>query len=72
MKTLGLKHDRTGVTVSLEFNEFELSTLVALVEEGGKRLVASDTPQYLHQHMTAVAREFKTVLGHLELLSADG
>lgn len=69
MKTIDLARDREGTLVTLELSEFELTTLVALVEEG--RLSLHSGPGTLHQHMTATAEEFCSLLGHLELLAAD-
>ena len=54
--------------MTLELNEYELTALVALVEQGKQRL---DGRLGLHKSMLAVADEFGSLLGHLELLAAD-
>jgi hypothetical protein len=71
MKTVTLREEGNGTSVTLELNEFELTTLVALVEEGRKRLGESAATAPLHLRMKVVADEFTSLLGHLELLSAD-
>ncbi|TXS92856.1 hypothetical protein FV139_12885 [Parahaliea maris] len=73
MRTIALEHclDRRSPLVTLEFDEFELITLVALVEEGCKALQASPGHNEMRDQMEAVAAEFVTVLGHLELIAAN-
>ncbi|WP_116364317.1 hypothetical protein [Parahaliea mediterranea] len=73
MKTIALDHclQRHSPLVTLQFDEFELITLVALVEEGRKALHAGFDGSELHQRMDAIAGEFTTVLGHLELAAAN-
>ena len=72
MKTVALDHclRRRIPTVTLEMDEFELITLVALVEEGRKVMNTAPNPTEIRAKMDAVAAEFTTVLGHLELLAA--
>jgi hypothetical protein len=57
--------------VTLELNELELVTLVALVEQGQQRLHGKQGMAGLHENMVAIADEFRSLLGHLELLAAD-
>lgn len=71
MKTIDLTQDRAGILVTLQLSEFELTTLVALVEEGRQRLHSGLATGVLQQTMAATAEEFCSVLGHLELLAAD-
>ena len=71
MKTVNLTRDRTGSRVTLEFDETELTTLVALVEEGRQRLHGNPLLAALHEEMASTADEFCSLLGHLELLAAN-
>lgn len=71
MKTLDLARDRTGTRVTVELSEFELTTLVALVEEGRQRLRGEPRVPALQRDMIATADEFCSLLGHLELLATD-
>jgi len=71
MKTVDLTRGKAGTAVTLELNEFELTTLVALVEQGQQRLHGGREPRDLHHSMSAIADEFRSLLGHLELLAAD-
>lgn len=71
MKTLDLKNDRTGARLTLQLEEFELTSLVALVEQGMLQLGGSEEQRSLHARMASVAAEFCSLLGHLELLAAD-
>ena len=71
MKTVDLARDRNGTLVTLELSEFELTTLVALVEEGRQRLSGGPLLPALQREMVATADEFCSLLGHLELLAAD-
>ena len=57
--------------VTLQLDEFELTTLAALVEQGQRRLHGKHGRRGLHDNMTAVADEFRSLLGHLELLITD-
>ena len=68
MKTIDLSTGKAGALVTLELNEYELTVLVALVEQGKQRLHGK---LGLHKSMAAVADEFGSLLGHLELLAAD-
>ena len=68
MKTVDLARDSAGTVVTLELSEFELTILVALVEEGRQRLRSVPA---LQRDMIATADEFCSLLGHLELLAAD-
>ena len=71
MKTVDLARDRTGTLVTLELGEFELTSLVALVEEGRQRLRGGPLSPGLQREMVVTADEFCSLLGHLELLAAD-
>ena len=71
MKTVDWTRDKSGVLVTLQLNEFELTGLVALVEEGQRRLHGKPETKDLHAEMHATADEFRSLLGHLELLSAN-
>lgn len=71
MKTIDLARDREGTLVTLELSECELTTLVALVEEGRLRLDSGQGAGALQHTMAATAEEFCSLLGHLELLAAD-
>jgi hypothetical protein len=71
MKTVDLARDRHGTLVTVELSEFELTSLVALVEEGRRRLHSNVDVLALHRDMTATADEFCSLLGHLELLATD-
>ena len=71
MKTVDLSTGRAGAVVTLELNELELTTLVALVEQGQRGLHGGRGVQELHDKMAAIADEFRSLLGHLELLAAD-
>lgn len=71
MKTIALQEKLGESAVTVEFTEFELTALVALVEEGRQRLCAESDPTALHQRFDALAQEFCSLLGHLELLPAN-
>ena len=71
MKTIDLTRGKAGTAVTLELNELELTTLVALVEQGQQRLHGGRELRGLHESMFAIADEFRSLLGHLELLAAD-
>ena len=71
MKTVNLTAGKAGATITLELNELELTTLVALVEQGQQRLHGKQGMARLHRDMAAIADEFRSLLGHLELLAAD-
>ena len=71
MKTVALTKDHVGGRVVLELNELELTSLVALVEQGQLQLRNRPQLQPLHAHMTAIADEFCSLLGHLELVPVD-
>jgi len=71
MKTLAIDAGPMGSTVSLELTEFELTALVALVEEGRIRLTRGDSRSSLHQRFEYIADEFSRLLAHFELLSAN-
>ncbi len=70
MKTVDLTTDKAGTLVTVQLNELELTTLVALVEQGQQRLDGHHGVDGLHDTMTAIADEFRSLLGHLELLAA--
>jgi hypothetical protein len=69
MKTTDLKNTRSGAQLTLQLDEFELTSLVALVEQGLRQLGDREAPGSLHAHMASVATEFCSLLGHLELLA---
>ena len=75
MKTLALTSDAGSHCVALEFTEFELTTLVALDEQGvtalGVQTEESGETDLVKQRMKAVAVEFGKVLAHFELLAAN-
>ena len=71
MKTVAMSDTPCGSRVTLELTEFELTTLVALVEEGRKRLTDNSDPGLIHTNMGLVAEEFTRLLGHLELLQTE-
>ena len=68
MKTIALAKDSDGVVVTLELKDLELTLLAALVEQGQRRLNGSQQLAPLHSTMNTIADEFRSVLGHLELL----
>ncbi|MCB1847208.1 MAG: hypothetical protein KDI04_07415 [Halieaceae bacterium] len=71
MKTMDLKNTRSGAQLTLQLDEFELTSLVALVEQGVRQLGDREELGSLHAHMASIASEFCSLLGHLELLAAD-
>ena len=71
MKTLAIDTGPMGNTVSVELTEFELTALVALVEEGRERLTRGGKRSSLHQRFEYIADEFSRLLAHFELLAAD-
>lgn len=71
MKTVALTKNHAGGRVVLELNELELTSLVALVEQGQLHLRDRQQLQPLHARMTAIADEFCSLLGHLELVHVD-
>ena len=71
MRTIALASDSDGAVVTLELTELELTTLAALVEQGQGRLFGNPQLAPLHSTMHAIAAEFRSVLGHLELLAAS-
>lgn len=71
MKTVSLSKQEGGTAVTLGLTEFELTTLVALVEEGRSLLEGHDPESPLHAGMAKVASEFCSLLGHLELMAAN-
>ena len=64
LKTIDLAEER----ITVEFTEFELTTLAALVERGqfGVTPEAGDSAGIRHV-ITGVATEFRSLLGHFEL-----
>jgi len=71
MKTVAMSDTPGGARVTVELNEFELTALVALVEEGRKRLTENSDRGHIQTSMGLVADEFTRLLGHLELLQAE-
>ncbi len=61
--------------ITVEFTEFEMTALAALVERGQQTvtLAASDKPTSgIREAIHAVAEEFRSLLGHFELTSPAG
>ena len=71
MKTIALQQGHAEPTVTIELCETELTVLAALVEEGRKRLLQGGDSMHLHQRLDALAEEFCSLLGHLELLAPN-
>ena len=71
MKTMNISRDDDDLRVTLELGEFELTTLVALVEQGQNQLRYCPGTAELHEHMVETANEFRSLLGHLVLLAAN-
>jgi hypothetical protein len=71
MKTVALQKSHGESAVTVELTDTELTMLVALVEEGRKRLHYADGLDHLHQRCDATAEEFCSLLGHLELLATN-
>ena len=71
MKTVKLSDTPDGARVTLELTEFELTALVALVEEGRKRLPENSGATLIQAGMGLVADEFTRLLGHLELMQTE-
>ncbi|MEJ2531650.1 MAG: hypothetical protein P8Y92_07615 [Halioglobus sp.] len=71
MKTVSISETPDGTTVTVELTEFELTALVALVEEGRKRLTGSRETALIQAQLGLVADEFTRLLGHLELLQTE-
>lgn len=71
MKTVTMSETPDGPRVTVELTEFELTALVALVEEGRKRLTGSGETSPIQSRMGLVADEFTRLLGHLELLQTE-
>ena len=71
MKTIALGRDSSGAVVNVELDEFELTSLVALVEQGQRMLGDGPSMTAMHEQMTATANEFRALLGHLELLTEE-
>ncbi|MEP5764355.1 MAG: hypothetical protein ABJ308_07165 [Halieaceae bacterium] len=65
MKTIDLDQDR----ITVEFTEFEIAALSALVERGqlGIEVDASDTSG-IRYVITETATEFRSLMGHFELM----
>lgn len=71
MKTIALQKSQGESAVTVQLTDTELTVLVALVEQGRKRLHHADGLKPLHQRFDATAEEFCSLLGHLELLEAN-
>ena len=68
MRTLEMGAD----TVSVELTEFEMMALAALVERGQEDVkVTENDGACIGLAINRVATEFRSLLGHFELLSAD-
>jgi len=67
MRTLEIGAD----TVSVEFSEFELMALAALVERGQEDVtVIENDSACIGLAINRVATQFKSLLGHFELVDA--
>ena len=68
VKTIDLAKD----TVVIEFTEFEMTALAALVERGqfGIEVNAGDTHS-IRRAITSVANEFRSLLGHFDLMAPE-
>lgn len=71
MKTISLAQEPGGALIKLEFTELELTTLAALVEQGQQKLCGHPQLAQLHSSMSNIADEFRSLLGHFELLVAN-
>jgi len=71
MKTLAIDASPLGNTVAIELSELELTALVALVEQGRKRMGRREAQFFLHQRFDQIADEFSSLLAHFELLAAN-
>ncbi len=71
MKTTAILQGQAGIGIGLELNEFELTALVALVEQGQERLRGRGQLTELHKSMDLVADQFCSLLAHLELAETD-
>ncbi|MEE4193288.1 MAG: hypothetical protein V2I66_17050 [Halieaceae bacterium] len=68
MKTRDLEPEH----ITVEFTEFEMTALAALVERGQLTVDLDDTAGESHgirQAIHSVAEEFRSLLGHFELTS---
>ncbi len=71
MKTRGLEPER----ITVEFTEFEMTALAALVERGQQTVtLAGARPESggIREAIHTVAEEFRSLLGHFELTSPAG
>ena len=71
MKTVALTQEPSGAVITLALTELELTTLAALVEQGQHRLGRNPQLAQLHSTMDHIADEFRSLLGHFELLVAN-
>ena len=67
MKTTAIFQEQSGTGIGLELSEFELTALVALVEEGQERLRGREQATDLYRAIDLVADQFCSLLAHLEL-----
>ena len=59
-------------TVTVEFTEFELMALAALVERGQEDVAVTEGDSAcIGLAITRVAKEFRSLLGHFELASKN-
>ncbi len=66
MKTIDLAEER----ITVEFTEFELTALAALVERGQIGVTPErDDSEGIRHAITGVATEFRSLLGHFELMA---
>ena len=71
MKTTCISDNPVAVRIGLELDEFELTALVALVEQGKQRLRGREQSSGLHQAIDVVADQFCSLLAHLELAAME-
>jgi hypothetical protein len=71
MKTTFISDNPVAARIGLELDEFELTALVALVEQGKQRLRGREHSSDIHQAIDLVADQFCSLLAHLELAAAD-
>ncbi len=70
MKTRDLEPEH----ITVEFTEFEMTALAALVERGQQTVVLGEGSEDNHgirEAIHAVAEEFRSLLGHFELTTQE-
>lgn len=71
MKTTFISDNPVAARIGLELDEFELTALVALVEQGKQRLRGREQSSDLHLAIDVVADQFCSLLAHLELAAME-